>query len=505
MEQDDPTRVTKITMLDRLWCKIAGVATDLIQRCPQNDLNIVRATGELQLAVFFIEAMLFSGIAQMLFARGGQVRPELVAVASFIAFALLLADSLCFIRPSWYKSGLDQLRAAGIDLTGGIWARVKGGILLLIRLLLAVCTSALIGIFVGLIVFGHDVDGRIQRDYVQANSALIAQATSQADAALTQQTDAEKIQQARVTALATQVAAAREAELDPSANDPRVKMAREEVSQLLARQAKAEQDVRDGEAFAAAELGGIKATPDNSGKVGNGPRRKAALERVADAKRRLQEANDALVAARTRLDAALTRGTADVPKDTSADAAARRKTLEAALAEEDARLASTHDRLQTLRQDREAVIRSMVENAPGYVAPDDGFLTRLTILEQIAGANRSIAAVIVLLHVAAFGFELMAVLAKLATSHLPTWYSVLLVKELYMRTARAAEEIAAELNKMGAAKPVEPPEAPDPDPEPAPGPANDNAPMEASTGFDAFAVLGGMPTKRGRGRPRKTH
>jgi hypothetical protein len=67
-----------------------------------------------------------------------------------------------------------------------------------------------------------------------------------------------RTQSERVAKLSAQVASLRQQEIDPSASDPQIQPAQQEVEQLLAQKAKADEDIRNAEIFASNELGGIK-------------------------------------------------------------------------------------------------------------------------------------------------------------------------------------------------------------------------------------------------------
>lgn len=487
----------KIGLFDTFLFKVAAVDKETLLLCPQADWDNARAVAEIQLFVWAYQTSLLSIIAHKLFAAPDQLRPELVVGAAFIATFILLLDSYMVMRSGWHLSGIAELKRAGIDISGDAWAHVKAGVFLSIRILLAIGISMIAALFLGILVFNRDIEAQLQENYHRANAPLIAQAAKLLDADIDRRATVLNAQEGRATALASQVKAARDAELDPLSNDPRVKTARDEVAQLLTRQAKAEEDLRNAEVFAANEAGGIKALADNSGQVGEGPRYRAALEQAAGAKRRLQDATDALTNARTRLDAIVPR-TATVPKDAKSGASEQRKLLEASLTAEDAKLKTMRDEFATLKGNREAAISKAVERAPNHVARDDGLLAHITVLERMAREDTTIAVVIALIHLTSFGLELAAVLAKI-TSYVPTSYATRIACDAYLRAVRIAEELTAELN--------EGPSPDNPDPRPTPpfrGPANDNKPTSAYPAVDPFGNFNDPTTKRPRGRPRKT-
>lgn len=493
----EPIPIEPVGYVTRFLLKIAAVDLDTLRRCPRQDWDNARAVAEIQLFVWAYQTSLLSITAHRLFAAPDQFRPELFVGAAFIATFILLLDSYMVMRSGWHLSGIAELKRAGIDISGGTGARVKAGVFLSIRILLAIGFALISAIFLGILGFDKDIEAQLQENYRRANAPLIAQATALLDADLGRRETVLAAQEGRAAALASQLKAARDAELDPLSSDPRVKTARDEVAQLLARQAKAEEDLRNAEVFAANEAGGIKAAADNSGQVGEGPRYRAALEQAAGAKRRLQDATDALTSARTRLDAIAPR-TATVPKDAKSGANEQRKLLEASLAAEDAKLKTMRDDLAALKGDREAAIRKAVESAPNHVARDDGLLAHIVVLERMARADTTIALVIGLIHLTSFGLELAAVLAKI-TSFVPTTYAARTASEAYLRAVRVAEELASELNDGPS------PDTPDPAPlPPFPGPANDNQPTNSFPAVDPFGTFYAPPSKRPRGRPKNT-
>jgi hypothetical protein len=349
-----------------------------------------------------------------------------------------------------------------------------------------------------LIVFASDITARTESNYLQANAHLIADATALVDGGIQRATEAVTTESARVAALAGQVGALRQDQVDPSANDPQIQQAQQELTQLLARQAKADDEVQAAETFASSELGGIKG-PGNSGIAGDGPRHKAAQEEVANAKRHAQEIAIALDAARARIDALR-------KQFTSANDATRQRSddqlpgFETALAAENAKLSTMKDELANLTQGRDDAIRKAVENAPDHVGRDDGLLAQLMALEHIAQSDPKIAAVIVLIDVTSFGFELAAVLAKV-TSFVPTTYAALLARDAYMRVVRIVDDMAVELNggagKGGAEAEILPRGAPVNDNRQGVGPVFAPAPFGSPDNPP-------QPPKRPRGRPRKS-
>ena len=156
------------------------------------------------------------------------------------------------------------------------------------------------------------------------------------------------------------------------------------------------------------------------------------------------------------------------------------------------------DELARLTQGRGDAIRAALEKAPNHVRLDDGLLAQITVLESIAQGDSKIAAVIVLIDVISFGFELAAVLAKV-TSYVPTTYAALLARDAYLRVVRMVDEMMVELNggmkSKGREAEILPPDVPTDD---------ERGNHGASTGpnpFDNPDDDPSQPPKRPRGRP----
>jgi hypothetical protein len=431
--------------LDGLLFKIAGVDAETLRRCPQHDWDNARAVAEILIATWLYQVGVFSLVGHRLFAESGQIRVELIAVAAFIASFVLLIDSYMVMRSGWHLSGIAELKRGGVDVSGGIGARIKAGVFLSIRILLSVGIAQLTAIFVSLLIFGDDIRSQSEAAYLKANDGLIHEATALVDGDIQRATDALNTQSDRVAALGRQLSTLRQNEIDPSLNDPQVQEAQKELDQLLAEKARADDALQSTESFATNELGGIKGAPGNSGHPGDGPRHKAALEAVTNAKHHAQELTDALVAARARLEHGRQQATS-ASQTTKQESLARVPDFEASLGAENAKLATLQEHLANLTRDRDTTIRKAIEQAPNFVPRDTGLLSQIKALEVIATDDPKIAWVIILIDLVSFGFELAAVLAKV-TSYVPTTYAALLARDAYMSAVRTVEEMMQELDR----------------------------------------------------------
>lgn len=487
--------------LTKLLLKIAAVDQETLLRCPPRDWDNARAVAEIMLCTWLYQAALFSLIGHRLFAASGQVRVQLVVVAMFLATFIMLIDSYMVMRSGWQLSGITELKRGGLDISCGWGVRIKAAIFLATRILLSIGIAQLTAIFFALLVFATDIAARVEHTYQQTNAGLIAHATTLVDAEVQQARDAVATQSARVSGLATQLTALRQNAIDPAANDAEMQPVQQEVTELLARHSKADDEFRRAETVASNEFGGSRGE-GFSGHPGDGPRHKADLEQVAAAKNHLHEIDVALTAARARLDALRQQHSA-VNEAKRQSAHDQLPDFEQDQAAEDDKLSSLKEQLTTLTRGRDDAIRQAVEHAPDYVARNGGFLAQIVALEQIAQADNKIAAVILLIDVTSFGFELAAVLAKV-TSFVPTTYAALLARDAYLQAVRLVDAMTAELN-------AEPQKAKEPEVPSQSAPANDNhrgngrvPGPDPFAGFDDPPPSPPQPPKRPRGRPRKS-
>jgi hypothetical protein len=265
--------------------------------------------------------------------------------------------------------------------------------------------------------------------------------------------------------------------------------------------------VLKAQAFEASELGGIKQSADNSGHAGDGPRHKAALQEVENARGHAQQVAEALNAARGRLDG-LRKAFSSANEAVKQRAQNRLPAYESDLASDNAKLADLKGRLADLTNGRNDAIRKAVESSPNYVPHNTGFLAQIIALEQIANEDGKVASVILLFDLVSVGFELAAVLAKVM-AYCPTTYAAIVARDVYMRAVRIVDEMMAELNggpkAEAEAVPLENP--------PFGFPANDNnksgkvgpiIDMAPSASSERPQPQPPQPPKRRRGRPRKT-
>ncbi len=489
MDMFNATQRRKGGLVTKFLFAIAAVDEELMRRCPPRDWSNARAIGIIICANFVFEAAVYYGIANRLFNPAGELRVDLLSGACFLASFVMAIDSYVVMRSGWHVSGIAELKRGGIDISGGRAAAVRAGCFLAMRLILSLAIAQISAVFISLWVFGGDVNDRLQKTRSEFNAPLIATKTAQVENDIKRAGDAVTTQTSQVATLSSQVAALRQGLVDPAANDPTLQRSQREFALLLAEKAKADDAVREAELFATSEAAGVRRAAGNSGVAGYGPRYRAASEQVANAKARAQDVANELNALRARLD------TIRKELPTENDASRQRSNaqlldFEKKLASENARLTGLKTELSSLTRNRESLIRAAVESSPQYIGVGTGLLTQIRVLEEIANESPRFLIIILLIEVAAFTFEVAAVLVK-TISYVPTTYAALLARETYLATVRLAEDMITELNQ-----PPRPGVAPSGDKTASP-PVSEPDPSQNASGHAP------QPQKRGPGRPRK--
>ena len=502
----EPPRA-QIGPFTRFCIRLAGGDVETARRCPPSDLEVFRILALIMLAMAAYQTAILSLIGHRVFSPDGQVSPVIVLVAGLIAAFVMGIDSFSFMRAGWVGAGEKDLARAGLDLRSGWPQQFKVAIAVTVRLVLAIGLAELLAIFLALIIFSADISARLNDRFTRANAAILGTVTKLVDEEIKRGEAAAAAQSIRVAGLTTGVRGLRDS-LGDSSTNPRVIAAQGEVDRASAAMTKADEDLRAAEGFAAAELSGVKG-PGYSGQPGRGPQRRAAEERIASAKSRLSSTERDLEAARTRLE------TARSEVSTSNEAVRTRAAgdlphLETELATEDAKLAAARTHLADLVANRGRAIRRGIESTPEHVPYESGLIAQIRTLDQIADGDRKIQALILLMALVGFGFEMAAVLAKL-TTHVPTVFAALTVRDHYMATVQIVDDMAAELDRRAAARQGKS-EEPDglgieiPLSVDVPPPSNDNPFAAASIEIPPIADelrTSEEPQKRKRGRPRK--
>lgn len=475
---------------------LAGRDLGIMKRSPPPDHTNAYTIGLLIVLNWAYVTWLFSALGMNLLADG-RFRLDVLGVCAFLASYLVAIDVYAFNHSGDHQNGLRELKRGGLDLMGGAAESLRSYGYLAVRLVLSFGLAQLSAIAFALLWYGADISAQIDAIYQSRNAVLTEQMTSSVQADLKRLSDDRAGQAEHVKGLEAQVTALRQAVIDPSAGDPQVQEDQHELDQLLDQRTKAQDEIAKAEAFATSELGGVVSAAGNSGVAGAGPRYRAAMQRVADAKAHAQEIDNEISAARQRLDELHAKlGTANQAKQQNAHD--QLPSFEKALAAAQGKLQALTDQLAQLTARRNTAIEERVRSAPNYVPRNTGTLARLKALENIANEDPKAGYTILVVELVAFGLELAFVMCKVF-AYVPTTYSAQLAGDHYRRIVRIANEVAAETNQ---------PPANDngPDGEAGHDAVNDNqANGHAATGTEGFSLANGaaQPPKRGRGRPRK--
>jgi len=485
----------RIGPISNLLFKLVGADEPTLRLCSDKDLDTLRMQGLLLVGQVVFEAVVLSVAAHQVLASDDDIHFALIAGAIAVAVLIGLIDSYVFLRGGVFEEGISQLRLAGLDLNERTAAKIQRAIALAIRLLFSVALALLIGCFAGLGLFKADIRAEGDRQWQQQNSTRIEEAKLQIDGEIRRATDAVESEEAHVASLQKSLTTMREGAVNPAANDVSVQAQQQELNQLLAEKSRREAELVAAQTFASNEMAGAVGNSSNTGQRGRGPVRIAAEERLKSATANLAAADHALADARARLDD-LRKQTASTDGDRSRQAQSQLQPLEAELKEATARLGSQRETLTKLTGNREGDIRAKVEAAPDYVGRDQGLIGQLKALRQIA-KDPEIATVIFLIDFVTFMLEMACVMGKIM-SPIPTSFSALTARDIFMRLTRIVDGMMAELDR-----------GPDPDadgPDVSGGPANDNNldhGFRAPPGINPDRPVIPPPAKRPRGRPRK--
>ena len=482
----------------RLAIKLTGTDWGLLQQCPARDHDAIKAVAELQVSSAIFQAVIFGLAGHVLLAGTTEIHPSIVAEAIGLAVFLMVVDAFAIVRTSWIGEGHEQLRRAGLDLTGGWAARMSSWCMRSIRIAFSIGLSVLTAIAIGACIFRDDIQSHLDQSSIQQNAPVVARATELVDKRIQISTAAVDSQTARVNSAAAQVTKLRQELVDPQASDPQIQALQQEIGRLHEQQAQAAQAVLAEETFAINESAGLRNSPGNSGTPGYGVRYRAAQERLRLAKARADEIEAALKNARAKIESLRAQNSV-AAEATQQRAKSQLPEYERALHDAEAKLAQLKSELDRLSGGREEAIRRAAEASPQYVRRDTGFLAQVMALHQIAAEKPWIALIIGLIDVVSFSLELAAVLAKILC-FIPTSYAILLVRETHLASLRIADELVTAVNALqhnsqtGVAQAN--PAAPD---APVASAAEPQANSPAANTVDAAA----QPAKRKRGRPRK--
>ena len=504
---NDAFSLRRFGAFTRFQCRIAGVDAELMEECPDRDLSNVKTLFWLLAAVWLWQFALFTAVAHMMLSRPDHLRPELFAAGAVLASIILLIDSYVIVRTSWSLQGMKELARGGLELGSTFAARFKNGLFVSLRVLVTIGMAQLLALFLAILMFGKDIQADLDRRFREFNGDLIGKITAQVDGVIGALADDQKATAGLLAAAVTEESMLRRTSVDPTSDDPEVKLGVERASQLNASKVELERELSEAQKFAADELAGVKNSKGNSGRPGEGPVRRAARERVANAQAKVASAAREFAATEERISKA--RDKAAAGSDARRDAALGKLSSSTSSREKlEKRLGEIETALATHRDSREQMIRDRVEADPSFVGLGNGFLANYQALQRIAKEDESVVPVILLLDFVLFSIDLAAVLAKLAT-FIPSTYATLLAATDLRVAYGTAQGVAADIEEM--LKPhtketSEPPSYPSDTPPDTSRPNHDDDPERTATEPTTVTVstsAGEIRLPKRRARPRK--
>lgn len=469
MTRTEETDHHEFGALSRLIIKIGAGDEKILRTCPIRDVHNVMTIGWLLIIVWVWQSVLFTMVGHMMLARPGEWRFEVIAGAMLIATVVMLVDSYVIVRSSWHLQGISELQRGGLDLPSPVGARIKNGIFLAVRLMLSTVLAMLTALFLSILLFEKDLTADQERQFQKVNAPLLARISGQVDDVIAKLKGEHEEIRKRLSTMADEEKLLRATVIDPEGDNSELKAALERVPVLNEAKAEAQRELTAAEKHAADELGGAR-LPGTSGIPGYGPLRRAADEKIASARRKLQGVISDIEEAQKHI-GTLRLSLKDVTGSKRLAAEAKLAEIAIQRKEKEERLAIVEAEFKKREQDRDRVIRTAFENDPAYHAKENGFLARLEGLERIS-AQFHVKFVVVIFHIGLFGIELAAVLAKIAT-FIPASYTTILAWHDLQIPMRWAVRLKEEADKIHSGR-DEPPEGapttplpPDPKPQPA--------------------------------------
>lgn len=469
MTRTEETDHREFGALSRLIIKIGAGDEQILRTCPIRDVHNVMTIGWLLIIVWVWQSVLFTMVGHMMLARSGEWRFDVILGAMLIATVVMLVDSYVIVRSSWHLQGISELQRGGLDLPSPIAARIKNGIFVAVRLMLSTVLAMLTALFLSILLFEKDISANLEHEFQKQNAPLLARISGQVDDAIGKLKGEHEEIRKRLSTMADEEKLLRATVIDPEGDNSEFKAALDRVSVLNEAKVEAQRELTAAEKHAADELGGAR-LPGTSGIAGYGPLRRAADEKIASAKRKLQGVISEIEEAQKHIET-LRLTFKDVTGSKRLAAEAKLAEIAIQRKEKEERLAFVEAEFKKREQDRDRVVRTAFENDPAYHAKENGFLARLEGLERIS-AQFHVKFVVVIFHIGLFGIELAAVLAKIAT-FIPASYTTILAwhdLQVPMRWAVRLKEEADKIHKGDKADaegtPAEP-SPPDPKPEPA--------------------------------------
>jgi hypothetical protein len=432
---------------------------ELRDQSPPGDISNLKRQG---LSFVFMLAWLTvvaSNALRVTLSPTGELRFSDVALGLLVASMVVLLDLTLFVSASHYTQGLTQAAHTGQfrpPLIRG--AKAKASLLLAVRIGIAVATANVAATSVSLEIYNKEIHAQITRDHVRQNAPIIAQATNRVEENIRSSEGRRQALAASIAKSKEEVARLGTTVVEPRVSDPELSTAIDALGRAQAAKAEAESAVLEAKSAMADELDGTlraprRGGPSRSGRSGQGPKYRAAVQRLQAAEAQLQTATGAAAAAEAKI-AAIRNGNAlEVDRKTGA-ARARMADLNRQLADEVRQLSEMTAEYRTRSADRDRLVQEAVRNDPNYIPREEGLLTRLKALRELMN-EPAVAAMVYLLDFLLVLLELAAVLG-VSLKFTPSTYARLVVE----RELKGSVETARRLNEMisgGASTPNEAP------------------------------------------------
>ncbi|OQW54891.1 MAG: hypothetical protein A4S14_14660 [Proteobacteria bacterium SG_bin9] len=466
-------------MFDMLLMSVACVHFNILAGCPAGDTSNIRKLSLLMWGCWCWQWVLFANCARIMLSPDGSWAIEQVALAGLVATLVLLADATIFIAASWHAHGLAELSRLGFRLPLSQLERIKSLVPLCVRLGSALIVANLMAIVTGLSAFQNDIRKEIDKVYQTQNAVVIAEARARFDREISESQQKQSALRREIDQKEVDIRVLRPLVINPNIDEPEIKIALDRVSVAEAAKARADTALAAARRMAADELGG-ECGPGLSCRLGEGPRWRAARDRIASSQQAAAEAAIALRDAQAKLREVQERKSAEQKRQIQA-AESRLKEVLTAIAAQEAQLAllASNHQLQLLDRDRKVAEAVMAD--PRHVAREEGLLSRLSALKRLM-EDPSVSMLVYLLDGFFMLLELSAVCGKMIAL-VPMEYTRKLVERDLSGAKRAA-------NRLKSAGPVATLDAPTAQPamkieDPATAPPDDASPP---------AVVREMPT-----------
>ncbi len=418
---------------------------ELRDQSPPGDLSNLQRQG---LSFFFMLAYLSvvaSNALRVMLSPTGELRLSDVALGVLVASMICLLDVILFVSGSHYTQGLEQVSRTGQFKSPTVkGAKTKAGLLLAVRIAMAVGTANVAATSVSLEIYGKEINAQITRDYIRANAPVIARATKRVEESIESSERRQQAVTASIAKLDQEIAQLGAMIVDPNVSDPELRTAIDALAGAQAAKAEAEGAVLEAKSAMADELDGTIRTPrrggpTRSGRIGQGPKYRAAVQRLQAAETQHRSAMGAIAAAEAKIAAIRSANSVEVDRKTSA-ARTRLANLNWQKAEDVRQLATMTAEHLTRYSDRDRLVQEAIRNDPNYVPREEGLLTRLKALRELMN-EPAVAAMVYLLDFLLVLLELAAVLG-VSLAFTPSTYALSVFERELKRSVETARRVS---------------------------------------------------------------